>query len=258
MSAKTLGVRGIIGSFYQKLEALTAESWAGPLSMFIKSDQETETYKWLGMAPGMREWIGGREAKGFRDNGITVTNRLFEGTLEVPYDDIRRDKTGQMQVRIGELAGRAAELWADLLTALITDNGTCYDTHDFFSATHLEGSSGTQLNLLTASQVTALNIGTATVPTDAEMSAAIMGVIQYMMSYRDDQGKQMNAHAKKWLLMVPWNLYGAATAAVNAKLIAAAPELLEACTIIIRKAADLGIDPVDFKIMHSAIKKATS
>ena len=122
--------------------------------MLFNSDQESETYKWLGMVPMMREWIGDKQAKGFRDNGITVINKEFEATLEVLSKWLRRDKTGQLAVRIGELAQRANGHCANLLSTLIT-NGTgstsvlCYDGQYFFDSDHSEGDSGTQKNLLT-------------------------------------------------------------------------------------------------------------
>ena len=92
MSAASLSSRAIIGEFYNTLEQNTGALWVPGTSMLVTSDQESETYKWLGMAPAMREWVGGRVAKGFRDNGITIVNKTFEATLEVLLDEIRRAK----------------------------------------------------------------------------------------------------------------------------------------------------------------------
>lgn len=222
MGASGLGFRNVIGQFYARLEPLVADSWANRLSMYIKSDQESETYKWLGMVPGMREWVGGRAAKGFRENGITIAQRRFETTLDLDVDELRRDKTGQINVRIAELAGRVSEHWGELLSALIVagTTGDCYDGQDFFDASHSESESGTQINLLTASQVTTLNIGTATAPTEDEMAKAIFGVIAYMMGYKDDQGKYMNANARAFTVMVPLNLWEATEGALASRLIA--------------------------------------
>ena len=107
MGASTLSSRAIIGRFYQALEQDAGVSWVDPISMLFTSDQASETYAWLGQSPAMREWIGGRNAKGFRENGITIANKKYEATLEVPLDWMRRDKTGQIQVRIDEMAQRA-------------------------------------------------------------------------------------------------------------------------------------------------------
>ena len=81
MGASSLGSRAIIGSFYNKLQQDLGMGWIPDVSMLFQSNQESETYNWLGMAPVMREWIGGRQAKGFRENGITITNKTYESTM---------------------------------------------------------------------------------------------------------------------------------------------------------------------------------
>ncbi len=130
MGADVLSSRAVIGKFYAALEAYTGASWIDAVSMLFNSDQDSETYKWLGMVPAMREWLGGKQAKGFRDNGITIVNKDFEASLEILRKWLRRDKTGQLA---------------------------------------------------------AVN--------------AIMGVIGYMLNYKDDQGEPMNSEAKKFLVM---------------------------------------------------------
>jgi len=206
MSASVLGSRAIIGEFYNRLQGYVGSSWIPLISMLFNSDQESETYKWLGMVPALREWLGGRQAKGFRDNGLTITNKTFEATLEVLVDELRRDKTGQLMVRIGELATRTGEHWGKLLSTLISNgtgstSGLCYDGQYFFDSDHSEGDSGTQLNLLTSTQVAALDVTTATAPTPVEASKAILGVIGYMLAYKDDQGEPMNSGARQFLVM---------------------------------------------------------
>ena len=96
-------------------------SWIQSISNYFTSDQESETYKWLGQVPSMREWEGGREPKGFKVDGITITNRHFEDSIEIPLVDLRRDKTGQIMVRIEELADATKTHWAKLLSELIVN-----------------------------------------------------------------------------------------------------------------------------------------
>jgi len=206
MGASGLGSRAIIGSFFNQLESLLGASWINLISMFFDSDQESETYKWLGMSPALREWLGGREAHGFRENGLTIINKKFEATLGIPVDWIRRDKTGQINIRVGELARRAVEHWAKLVSTLIANgtgatSGLCYDGQYFFDNDHSEGDSGTQKNLLTATEVPALTVTTATKPTPEEAATAILGVIAYMLTYKDDKGEPMNDGARKFLVM---------------------------------------------------------
>lgn len=215
----SLSSRAIIGDFYRRLEGAFNASWASRLGMLFQSNQESETYNWLGQVPQMREWGTGRLVKQLRADGITLTNQLYEATLRIDIDDMRRDKTGQINVRIAELAKRAAMHWEKLLSALIEAGiaatlGLAYDGQYFYDSDHSEGSSGTQLNLLTATQVTQLDVGTATAPTEAEMAKAILGVIGYMLSYKDDQGEPINGDVRSFLVMVGnANLYGPTMAA---------------------------------------------
>jgi phage major head subunit gpT-like protein len=226
MGAQGLGSRAIIGKFFNILETELGTSWIDLISLLFQSDQASEEYKWLGMSPAMREWIGGRQAHGFRENGLTITNKKFEATMEVPCDWIRRDKTGQIDVRIGELARRAVEHWAKLLSTFITNgtgatSGYCYDGHVFFDTDHSEGDSGTQLNLLAAGQVAALNVTTPTAPTPVEAAKAILGVIGYMLTYLDDKGEPMNDGAKNFLVMTSPTLWQFLAPAVYSPLVSA-------------------------------------
>lgn len=216
MGAEGLTTRDIIGSFYLALEAVLGGDWVSAVSMLFNSDQESETYKWLGMSPVMREWLNGREAKGLRENGFTIANKTWEGTLKLPVDWVRRDKTGQIQVRINELAVRAAELDSKLLSTLINNGGAakCYDDQYFFDVDHSEGDSGTQNNALVASDYSECNVGTAARPTVAEMHDVILTMIEHMYSFKDDQGEPMNANAKNFLVMAPINMMKAVYGAV--------------------------------------------
>jgi len=218
-----ISTKGIIGSFYMKLEAVLGSGWASALSAMFESTQETETYKWLGMTPAIREWIGGRQAKGFRENGLSITNKKWEGTLAVEVDDLRRDKTGQLDVRIGELATRAGQHWEKLLSILIDEGASrvCYDGENFFDTDHEEGDSGAQSNLLDAGDYSQLNVVTPANPTPAEFVDALMVVIQHQYSFLDDQGEPMNGNAKNFLCMVPVNYWAAAVTAVSTNMLAA-------------------------------------
>jgi phage major head subunit gpT-like protein len=199
MGASGLGSRAIIGTFYNKLAADLGMSWISAVSMLFESNQESETYKWLGMAPAMREWIGGRHAKGFRENGITIVNKKYESTMEVLVDEIRRDKTGQVMLRVAEQAARANTHWAALLSTLIiaAEATVCYDGSYFFHTAHSEGESGSQDNDLTGAAAT------STQPTAAEAETAIITVLAALLNYKDDQGEPMNEGASEFLIMVP-------------------------------------------------------
>jgi phage major head subunit gpT-like protein len=213
MGAEGIGSRAIIGEFYRRYAELGL-GWADGVSMLFQSNQESETYKWLGMSPMMREWVGGRVAKGFREAGVTIPNLDFEATLEVLRHELVRDKSGQIRVRIAELARKAANHWMKLLSDLIVAGegstlGLCYDGQFFFDTDHVEGDSGTQSNDIT------YNVNTTTAPTAAEMEQAILAGVQAIVGFRDDQGDPMNDDAAGFLVMVPTTFYAAAAAAIR-------------------------------------------
>lgn len=211
MGALALSSRAIIGEFFLRLEQNIGTSWIDSVSMLFQSNQESETYKWLGMVPQMREWLGGRNAKGFRDNGITITNLEFEATLEVLVKELRRDKTGQVLIRIRELADRTNSHWAKLLTELIINGESvvCYDGEFFFDDDHSEGISGTQSNDIT------FDASVITAPTAAEMELAILQAVTQILSIKDDEAEPMNEGANSFGIMVPVPFMAAAMAALR-------------------------------------------
>ena len=221
MAATRLGLRGVVGQFYARLDAVTSDSWEGSISMLMNSDQFQEEYKWLGQTPPMREWIGGREAADLLEKGIIIVNKTYEATLNINNDELRRDKSGQLMVRVNELADRAAEHWGKLLSTLIVTPGNSYDGVSFFNSAHTEDDSGAQDNLLVAGDVPALDVTTPTSPTVEKMNLAIIGVLAKLLAFKDNQGEPMNANARQFVLMVPTNLLGASMGAVNNALIAA-------------------------------------
>ena len=210
--------RQVIGWFFQALAAADGMAWINATSNYFTSDQASEEYAWLGQVPQLREWVGGRNAKGFRENGLTIANKHFESTLEILVKDLRRDKTGQAVARIAELARRANSHWASMLSTLIAngESGVCYDESYFFDTTHNEGNSGDQSNLIDADLSTfpVLTGGSTTVPAVAEMQFSIVEGIKQLVSFVDDQGEPINEDATSFLVMVPVSLMNSALQAV--------------------------------------------
>ena len=206
MGYAVLDDRNIRREFFRAYSVAEAGLWAAKIGMQFSSDRAKEEYKWLGGAPLLREWLGGRLEQGIRDEAYEIRNVKYESTLPVFLDDLRRDKTGQLRVRIGEMAARAATHWEKLLTALVVANGKCYDGQDFFSASHASGDSGTLKNLLTATEVPKADVGTANAPTATEMADILPQVVQHMYGYKDDKGEPINQNATSFLVMVPTNM----------------------------------------------------
>lgn len=218
MGLQSLGSRAIIGEFFRRLSISSGAPWIPFISMLFDSDQDSETYNWLGNSPAMREWIGGRQAKAFSENGITIENKHYEATIEVLVRQMRRDKTGQGVIRIQDLAGRTVSHWASLLTTLIS-NGTssvCYDGEFFFDTDHKEGNNTTnQSNDITTTiaDLPVVTKGTVTAPSPETAQLVMNKAISQIMSFKDNENEPMNEDASSFLVMVPTVLNDVFTAA---------------------------------------------
>ena len=210
-----LSSRAVIGRFYRRLEEYAQSAWWTRLAMHFASSQESETYRWLGMVPQVREWLGGRRVRPLRAQGVTLVNKTWESTIRVDADEQRRDKTGQIMVRINELARRVATHPNKLLTTLLSggEAAACYDGQYFFDTDHSEGDSGTQSNSISAGATT------PTTPTDREMYEAIVKGIAQIMAVTDDQGEPMNEAARQFLVMVPMPFLSSTLVALSGKVV---------------------------------------
>ncbi len=222
MAFERLQSPAVIGKLYERLSIDTGPAWVDQVSILIPSNQEIETYARLGMVPSMREMVGGRQAKGLRDLGMTVRNLPFESTLEIPIDWMRRDKTGQIMTRIAEQAERARAHWAQLLSTLILEGltGLSDDGLPFYSASHVWGDSGTLSNVVSVTlsgleQIPSNERGTVADPSASVMKHAILKGIERFYTFRDDTGEPLNEGARGFLVMVPTTLLNAARAAIS-------------------------------------------
>lgn len=244
MGAEVLSSRAVIGMFYEELNAAMAASWISRIGMHFNSDQDVETYPWLGMTPAMREWIGGRQAKGFISNAIEVRNKHYEATIQFLLKDLRRDKTGQVRVRIGELAERAATHWASLLSTLITGGAAtvCYDGQYFFDTDHADPGAdyGTSQSNAISVDISALPTqvhGAVAAPSVEEMGQSILSGVSTVQGFLDDRGEPINEMAKSFLVMVPTSLHQVAVNALAQPAIAGAA--------VQKASADLSIEVVN-------------
>jgi len=198
--------KGVEGRYRSKLELYEGTTWIDRASIKFDSNEEVEDYAWLGTPPGLSEVKGEYHIEKLREFFYQIRNREYRAGLGIPRKLIERDKTGQVDLLVDEFAARCGAHWMELLSALLLAGtgsalGNCYDGHVFFDTDHSEGKSGTQLNLLAAAQVAALNVAVAAAPTPSEGAKAILGVIGYMMGYLDDQGKPMNSGGREFLVM---------------------------------------------------------
>lgn len=199
--------RAVIGVFKRAIAAGLPPNWVTAIANQFSSDQASEDYPWLSAAPVLREWVGGRHAKGLTENNITIANKHFEATMEVLVRDMRRDKFGMIEARVMEIIRRAYTHPANLLSTLIIngESTACYDGQYFFDTDHSEGNSGTQSNDLSV-DISALPVavhGTTTAPSISEMQLCVAQAIAQMLSFKDSEGEPMNEDASGFLVMVP-------------------------------------------------------
>ena len=207
--------KGLRSEFFSRFDA--ASTYFQDLTTRIQSNSDSETYKWLGSMPRMREWGTGRVARGLRTVSYSVENLKYEATIEVDRDEVADDKTGQIRIRISELAERAAShkdyLIAQLLINGELDGFNSYDGVSFFDQSHASGDSGQQSNLLTQVAVDPDS------PTTEEFKAALKAAIATMMGFKDDRGDPMSIAATGLVCIVPTTMYLTALEALNATII---------------------------------------
>ena len=207
--------KGLRSEFLRRFEDTT--TYFQDLSTRIQSNSDSETYKWLGSTPRMREWGTGRVAKGVRTESYSVENLKYESTIEVDRDEIADDKTGQIRIRIGEMAQRAATHKDYLLSQLLTNGETSgfnsFDGVSFFNDSHVSGSSGAQDNLLTSTAVDPAAV------TTTEFKTGLRKSIQAMMDFKDDQGDPMSISGIGLTCVVPTALFLTALETVNATVV---------------------------------------
>ena len=221
--------KGLRSEFFARFDATT--TYHQDLTTRIPSNSDSETYKWLGSIPRMREWGQGRVARGLRTESYSVENLKYESTIEVDRDEISDDQTGQIRLRIAELAERAAT-HKDYLVAqlLINGNAAGFDSYDgvsFFSESHQSGGSGVQSNMRSATAADAAE------PTTDEFKSSLKAAIAALMSFKDDQGDPMSITATGLVCIVPTSMFLTALEAVNATVVGNTSNILQGAARII-------------------------
>lgn len=214
--------RNVIGLLAGQVEERFEGSWASEISLYNpNSASAEETYGLFGGFAKMREWVGARQANTINKRQYTVRNKKYESTLVVSNDDLTRDKSTLLAAYLGSwVDGTIMSQWEDLITDLINANGLCVDGQNFFDTDHQFGSETAQKNALTASEVTALNIGTATDPTPAEIAAAVLGLVGWLLTLKDDKDRYINGNARSFTVAVSTiNLWSPLMQALNSNLL---------------------------------------
>lgn len=204
--------KGLRSEFFDRFDATPVHY--RELSTRVVSTTDREDYRWLGTVPRIREWGTGRLAQGLRTERYSIENLKYESTIEVDRDEISDDQTGQIRLRVAELAQRAATHKDYLLSQLLiggeTTGNNAYDGVSFFNEAHASGASGNQSNLLSA------DADDPDTPSVDEFKAALKAAIAAMLGFRDDQGEPMLLSATGLTCVVPATMLFSATEAVSA------------------------------------------
>lgn len=214
--------RNVIGLIQSAAEERFEMNWATGLSLYNgNSDRAAEQYGIFGGFAKMREWLGARQGNQVAQKQYEIRNRKYESTLVVKNDDLNRDKSGLLQAHIGDwVDGTIMYQWEDLVTDLINANSACYDTKNFFATDHQFEAETAQKNLLSSTEVAALDVATATAPTPTEMAAAILGITGHMLTFKDNKDRFVNGGARKFTVAVATvNLFSAAVQAISGNLL---------------------------------------
>lgn len=133
LSAFFTGLQTVFNNAFSKVET-TFEQY----SMRVPSTTAQEQYGWMGMIPGLREWIGDRQLSNIRTYDFTIKNKPWERTLTINRDHIDDDQVGIYAPMTTSLALEAKRHPQELVDSLLLNGFTnlCYDGQPFFNANH--------------------------------------------------------------------------------------------------------------------------
>jgi phage major head subunit gpT-like protein len=218
----------VVGLFFQAMSETADRSWVSSLATTFTSSSASEKYAGVGNPPALREWIGERKVKNLREHTVTVVNNDYEATLQMFLKDLRRDKTGQLEMKVRALAERAAEHDEKILSALIIagEASNAYSGHPFFDTDHTVGDSGAldndkaiDISALPTGDTTGSH-GSTTSPSVGEAALVIQAGIQALFAMKDDEGEPVNQNMQEVMVMVPTSLMAPFEAALTTQTMA--------------------------------------
>lgn len=222
MSASLLNRSTVNREFSQRMEAAWGNSFISALSVETRSAAASERYAWLSQPAQTKKGEGSLDLTALSGKSIDVVNFPWRNGISIKRDDMRRDQTGAVQRAISTLADavltdKAIRLWDLMQKGDTSTEGLAYDGANFFSTTHSEDATGTQKNIVTATEVPALDVTTATAPTAEEAADFLLGMIGYMKGIVDSGGRPMNVGAREFVVVYPLltTFHGAIMAAVS-------------------------------------------
>ena len=135
--------KGLKAIFMKAYDEAKAASIVPRICTVIPSDSDSEDYSWLGATPGVREFLGEREARDLANFNYNIKNKTWENTIGVKRTDLEDNKLGMLKIRIQDLAIKAArypeQLACEFLTAAKSSAAwpyLCYDGQGLFDTDH--------------------------------------------------------------------------------------------------------------------------
>lgn len=209
-----LTYRAVRGDFIMAMEQSRDRSWFPFCTSIFDTDQPQEDYPFLGAVPRLRKWEAARAVNELNKGKLTIVNDEWESSVGIARKDWRRDKTGQISMRVQELGDATVELPEELLSTILnTGHSTslAWDGTALFSTSRTWDKSGTMNNSLGTGD----GMAGGAAPTSAQMSVNILKCIQQMLGLKDDQGRPINGQAREFGVIVPVNMWSAAVAALK-------------------------------------------
>lgn len=155
-------ITGLRADLAKMLQSAPAPDWE-MLTTKLPSGTLIESHEWLGQYPQMHEWIGNKIIEGMFAHDFSVRNRDYEATIEVDRDLIDDARLETVKPRLQQMAAAAKEwpiphIWSLIENATSATLAACYDGKALVSATHEEGDSGVQTNIVSGAGVTLDNV----------------------------------------------------------------------------------------------------
>jgi len=162
-------------------DAILANNDYAKISTRMPSDTDKETYNWLGATPNMNEWKDKRKLNGLRPYNYTLTNKHYEGSIEIERNTIEDEKYGMIKPRVQGLAISAIRHYNKLVFTQLDDGASllAYDGIEFFDTVRVIGASANIANRLSGNYS----------DSEAEVRAGIAAGAVAMAGFQDDWGE---------------------------------------------------------------------
>jgi len=127
-------------AFSEGFNAGVESSILDTIAMVMPSTGSSVLHAWLNQIPRMQEWVGDRIVNNIESDNMTITNRKFEATIEIPREDIEDDQHGLYRPLARYLGQNAAAHPDQLCYDALVANSNWADGSAFFLNNRTYGS----------------------------------------------------------------------------------------------------------------------